>query len=72
MFWINKFIFNSKVDKFGNVAYHGTTRNCNTVMATAADHVVVQADELVDVLDPDEVVIPGIFIDSIVVREGDN
>ncbi len=59
-------IYGSKVDKFGNVAFYGTTRNFNTAMATAADTVVVQADELVECLDPNEVVIPGLFIDYIV------
>lgn len=62
-------IYGTKADKFGNVAYYGTTRNTNTVMATAADTVIVQADELVDCLDPNEVVIPGLFIDYIVVKE---
>ena len=62
-------IYGTKVDKFGNLAYYGTTRNLNTVMATAADTVIVQADELVDCLDPNEVVIPGLFIDYIVVKE---
>ena len=54
-------IYGTKVDKFGNVSYYGTTRNLNTIMATAADTVIVQADELVDCLDPNEVVIPGLF-----------
>lgn len=62
-------IYGTKVDKFGNVAYYGTTRNLNTIMATAADTVIVQADELVDCLDPNEVVIPGLFVDYIVVKE---
>ncbi len=62
-------IYGTRVDKFGNVAYYGTTRNLNTVMATAADTVIVQADELVDCLDPNDVVIPGLFIDYIVVKE---
>lgn len=61
-------IYGTKVDKFGNVAYYGTTRNLNTIMATAADTVIVQADEFVDCLDPNEVIIPGLFIDYIVVR----
>lgn len=62
-------IYGTKVDKYGNVAYYGTTRNLNTVMATAAETVIVQADELVDCLDPNEVVIPGLFIDYIVVKQ---
>jgi len=61
-------IYGTKVDKFGNIAYYGTTRNTNTVMATAADTVIVQADEFVDCLDPNEVVIPGLFVDYIVVK----
>ncbi len=65
-------IYGTKVDRFGNVSYYGTTRNMNTVMATAADTVIVQADEIVDEIDPNEVVIPGIFIDCIVEREKDN
>ena len=59
-------IYGTKVDKFGNIAYFGTTRNCNTVMATAADTVIVQADEIVDCLDPNEVVVPGLVVDYIV------
>ena len=62
-------IYGTKVDKFGNVSYYGTTRNLNTIMATAADTVIVKADELVDCLDPNEVVIPGLFVDYIVVKE---
>ncbi len=62
-------IYGSKVDKFGNVSYFGTTRNLNTIMATAAETVIIQADEYVDCLDPNEVVIPGLFIDYIVVKE---
>ena len=62
-------IYGSKVDKYGNVSYYGTTRNSNVVMATAADTVVIEAEEFVDCLDPNEVVIPGIFIDYIVIRE---
>ena len=62
-------IYGTKVDKFGNVSFYGTTRNHNTIMATAAETVIVQADELVDCLDPNEVVIPGLFIDYVVANE---
>lgn len=63
-------IYGSRVDKIGNVSFVGTTRNTNVVMATAADLVIVEADEIVDgYLDPNEVVIPSIFIDYIVKRK---
>lgn len=63
-------IYGSKVDKHGNVSLYGTTKNFNQVMATAAETVIVQADELVETLDPNEVTIPGLFIDYIVVNKG--
>ena len=59
-------IYGTKVDRYGNVAFEGTTRNLNTIMATAADTVIIQAEEVVDCLDPNEVIIPGLFIDYIV------
>lgn len=60
------FIYGSVADKYGNVKIHGTARNFNTVMATAADVVVCQADEVVDMIDPDEVLIQGVLVDYIV------
>ena len=62
-------IYGTTVDKYGNVKYEGTTRNFNTSMATAADMVIVQAEKFVDEINPDEVVIPSIFIDYIVKEE---
>ncbi len=59
-------IYASKVDKFGNAFLEGTTRNFNTVMATAADTVIVEAQEISEEpLDPNYVTIPGVFIDFI-------
>ncbi len=63
-------VYGTKADKFGNVFIHGTARNHNLNMATAADVVIVEADELTeDCLDPDEVTIPGVFIDYIVTEK---
>ena len=62
-------IYGTTVDKYGNVKYEGTTRNFNTSMATAAETVIVEAEKFVDEINPDEVVIPSIFIDYIVKRE---
>ncbi len=61
-------IYGTKVDKFGNVYLEGSTRNFNTVMATAAKTVIVEAEEfLEDSLNPNTITIPGIFIDYIVI-----
>nr|WP_307775306.1 3-oxoacid CoA-transferase subunit A [uncultured Cetobacterium sp.] len=60
-------IYGSKVDSFGNIAFFGSTRNFNTIMATAADTVIVEADEIIEGhLDPNEIVVPGIYVDYIV------
>lgn len=57
-----------KIDKKGNIWYKGTTRNFNHVMATAADIVIAEADEIVEVgeIAPEDIVTPGVFVDYIV------
>ena len=61
-------IYATKADKYGNLFLHGTTRNFNTVMATAADVVIVEAEELSEeALNPDEITIPGVFVDYIAI-----
>ena len=61
-------IFGSKVDKKGNVYYHQSTRNFNSLMATAADVVIVEAEDLVEIgeIEPSCVMTPHIFINYIV------
>ena len=58
----------NKVDKFGNICFHGTTVNHNPLMAAAADHVIVGAVEIVEIgeLDPNYVSVSGILVDTIV------
>lgn len=58
----------SIVDEFGNIFYRGTTRNFNSLMAPAADTVIVAAEKIVKVgdIEPENVATPGIFIDYIV------
>ena len=60
-------LYATKADKYGNLSYTGSTRNFNPVMATAADTVIVEADEIVDgALDPKEIIVPGIYVDYII------
>ncbi|HXW62182.1 MAG TPA: CoA transferase subunit A [Candidatus Acidoferrales bacterium] len=56
-----------KGDRWGNLVYRKTARNFNAVVATAADYVVAEVEEMVDLgqLDPDIVHTPGIFVDAI-------
>lgn len=55
-------------DLYGNIVYYGATRNFNHIMATAADVVILEAEEVVEVgrIDPNHVVTPGIFVTHIV------
>jgi acetate CoA/acetoacetate CoA-transferase alpha subunit len=48
--------------------FNKTTKNFNPMMATAADLVIVEAEKLVEVgeIDPDQVMVSGIFVDYIV------
>lgn len=56
-----------KGDRWGNLVYRKTARNFNPMMATAADYVIAEVEELVELgaLDPDCVHTPGIFVDAI-------
>lgn len=60
-----------KADRAGNLMYHGASRNFNVPMATAADIVIAEVEEIVEVgaIPPDSVVTPGIFVDRIVQSE---
>ncbi len=65
------FIKAKTVDKAGNLIHNQTARNFNSVIATAADIVVVEAEEIVEIgaLDPNLIHTPFIFVDYIVQGE---
>ena len=56
-----------KGDRWGNLIYRKTARNFNPMMATAADYVIAEVEEIVELgeLDPDLVHTPGIFVNAI-------
>jgi 3-oxoacid CoA-transferase subunit A len=56
-----------KGDLMGNLVYRKTARNFNPMMATAADQVIAEIEQLVEPgeLPPDQIHTPGIFIDAI-------
>lgn len=55
-------------DRLGNLVYRKTARNFGPIMATAAAETIVQVEQIVPVgdLDPENVVTPGIFVDTVV------
>lgn len=56
-------------DKYGNLRYQATGRNFNPEIAFAGDIVVAEVDHLIDFMDPDDVVTPGVLVDYIVRRD---
>jgi 3-oxoadipate CoA-transferase alpha subunit len=53
-------------DRWGNLTYSKTARNFNPVMATAASTTLVEVRRFVDMVHPEEVITPGIFVDRMV------
>lgn len=55
-------------DRLGNLTYHATARNFNPMMATAAEIVIAEVDEIVDVgeLNPEHIVTPHVYVDYII------
>lgn len=65
-------LYAHKADKAGNLVFRRSARNFNPVMALAADIVIAEAGQIVEVggIDPDEVMVPGVVVDWIVQGEG--
>jgi len=57
-----------KADTSGNLVYRRAGRNFNPLMAMAADFVIAEAEEVVEVgqLDPDAIMTPGVCVDLVV------
>ncbi|MCC3296546.1 3-oxoacid CoA-transferase subunit A [Arthrobacter sp. zg-Y916] len=57
-----------KADRAGNLVYRKTARNFGPIMAAAAKNAIVQVREIVDIgqIDPETVVTPGIYVNSLV------
>jgi 3-oxoacid CoA-transferase subunit A len=56
-----------KGDRWGNLMYRKTARNYNPVMAMAADYVIAEVEELVELggIPPDQVHTPGVYVNAI-------
>jgi 3-oxoacid CoA-transferase len=61
-------IYGAVADRSGNVSFRGTNHNFGPSFAKAAELVVVEVDKIVEVgeLAPDDVDLPGIFVDRVV------
>ncbi len=61
-----------KGDQLGNLEYRKTARNFNQVMTTAAETVLAEVEQLVEVggLHPDHIHTPGIYVDRVLLGPG--
>lgn len=60
-----------KADPYGNLMFRQTARNFNPMAITAGNIAVVEVEELVAVgeLDPDQIHLPGIYVNRLIVGE---
>lgn len=67
-------VYAKKADPFGNLVFDKSARNMNPHVAMAGDITIVEAEEIVPLgsLDPEEIVVPGVFVNYIVPSEGVN
>lgn len=65
------FIKAKKADKLGNLIYSKSARNFNPAMATAANIVFAEVDEIVEVgeLNPEEIITPHLYVDYLIEGE---
>jgi 3-oxoacid CoA-transferase subunit A len=56
-------------DRYGNLRYRLTARNFNPLVATAGRVTVAEAEEVVDAIEPDDIMTPGIFVQRLVLAE---
>jgi 3-oxoacid CoA-transferase subunit A len=56
-------------DPYGNLRYRLTARNFNPLVATAGKVTLAEAEEIVDAIEPDDIMTPGIFVQRLVLCE---
>ena len=63
----------TKADKLGNLAFRLVSRAFNSDMAFAADTVIAEVEDLVEIgeLGPQEIDIPAPVVDTVYVRTGE-
>jgi 3-oxoacid CoA-transferase subunit A len=53
-------------DPYGNLRYRLTARNFNPLVATAGKLTLAEAEEIVEAIDPDDIMTPGIYVQRLV------
>ena len=66
-------VYATYADKYGNLAFYGSTKNFNAIMPPAAKTVIAEADEMVEpAIDPNNVIVPSIYIDYLIIKDKNN
>lgn len=67
-------VYAKKADAFGNLIFDKTARNTNPYVAMAGKITIVEAEEIVPLgsLNPEEIIVPGIYVNYIVPSKGYN
>ncbi|MEH6473012.1 MAG: CoA transferase subunit A [Halopseudomonas sp.] len=60
-----------RADKAGNLVFRKSAQNFNPLMAMACSYVIVEATHIEEIgaIDPDHVMLPGMFVDAVVKTE---
>lgn len=63
-----------KADRYGNLVFAEAAQNFNPLMALAADTVIAEVEELVEVgdIDPHDVGTTGVLVDQIIIKGGND
>ncbi|WP_088010847.1 CoA transferase subunit A [Gottfriedia acidiceleris] len=67
-------VYAKKADPFGNLVFDKSARNTNPYVAMAGKITIAEVDEIVPLgaLEPEEIIVPGAFVNHIVQSEGVN
>lgn len=60
------FVHAAKADRYGNLVFSKTAQNFNPDAAMSGKVTIVQAEQVVDEISPDEIDLPGIYVDRVV------
>ena len=67
-------VYAQKADPYGNLIYDKSARNTNPLVAMAGHYTIAEVEEIVPLgsLNPEEIVTPGVFVDTVIPTNGVN
>ncbi|NRD80458.1 CoA transferase subunit A [Bacillus sp. BRMEA1] len=67
-------VYGKKADEYGNLIYDKSARNTNPLVAMAGEVTIAEVEEIVPLgmLNPEEIITPGVFVDYVIPTKGVN